>query len=171
MEEHIHRAGENHRNVLHHICAYTNNLHIDAADRLALLASYGFDAAVMDIYGALLNGATLCLFDIRNEGLATVPDWLSDERISIYHSTPTVYRQVMRSMEGNVQLGGLRLEFSAARRYIQPILIYTSSTARPNVCLSMVWVLPNQLSRSSIFRITGPLRFLWRATRCLSGIQ
>ena len=59
--------------------------------------------------GALLNGATLCLFDIRNEGLATVPDWLSDERISIYHSTPTVYRQMMRSMEGNTRLGGLRL--------------------------------------------------------------
>jgi len=59
--------------------------------------------------GALLNGATLCLFDIRNEGLATVPDWLSDERISIYHSTPTVYRQVMRSMEGNARLSGLRL--------------------------------------------------------------
>ncbi|MEO6825170.1 MAG: amino acid adenylation domain-containing protein [Nitrosospira sp.] len=100
---------QNHRNVLHHICAYTNNLHIDSADKLALLASYGFDAAVMDIYGALLNGATLCLFDIRNEGLATIPDWLNDERISIYHSTPTVYRQVMRSMEGNARLGGLRL--------------------------------------------------------------
>lgn len=100
---------QNHRNILHHICAYTNNLHIDAVDRLALLASYGFDAAVMDIYGALLNGATLCLFDIRNEGLATIPDWLNDERISIYHSTPTVYRQMMRSMDRNEQLNGLRL--------------------------------------------------------------
>ncbi len=63
----------------------------------------------MDIYGALLNGATLCLFDIRNEGLATIPDWLNDERISIYHSTPTVYRQMMRSMDRNEQLNGLRL--------------------------------------------------------------
>jgi amino acid adenylation domain-containing protein len=100
---------QNHRNVLHHICAYTNNLHIDATDRLSLLASYCFDAAVMDIYGALLNGATLCLFDIRSEGLATIPNWLNDEGISIYHSTPTVYRQMMWSMDREEQLNGLRL--------------------------------------------------------------
>lgn len=100
---------QNHRNVLHHICAYTNNLHINAADRIALLASYSFDAAVMDIYGALLNGARLCLFDMRNEGLASLPNWLNDNRISIYHSTPTVYRQVMQFMDGNEQLTGLRL--------------------------------------------------------------
>ena len=48
---------QNHRNVLHFIRAYTNNLHLNASDRLTLLSSYCFDAAVMDIYGALLNGA------------------------------------------------------------------------------------------------------------------
>jgi non-ribosomal peptide synthetase component F len=43
---------QNHRNVLHHIRNYTNNLHLNSDDRLTLFSSYGFDAAVMDIFGA-----------------------------------------------------------------------------------------------------------------------
>ena len=83
---------QSHRNVLRHIGSYTNNLHLCASDRLTLLSSYSFDAAVMDIYGALLNGATLCLFNLKDEGLEEFSDWLMRQEITIYHSTPTVYR-------------------------------------------------------------------------------
>ena len=97
--------------------AYTNNLHLSADDRLTLLSSYCFDAAVMDIYGALLNGATLYPIDIKEEGLAGLSEWLSNEEITIYHSTPTVYRYFVNSLaEANgfprlrlVVLGGKRL--------------------------------------------------------------
>ena len=89
---------QNHRNVLHFIRAYTNNLHLSADDRLTLLSSYCFDAAVMDIYGALLNGATLYPVDIKEEGLAGLSEWLSNEEITIYHSTPTVYRYFVNSL-------------------------------------------------------------------------
>ena len=90
---------QNHRNVLHYIRAYTNNLHINADDRLTLLSSYCFDAAVMDIYGALLNGATLYPVDLKEEGLAGLSEWLSKEEITIYHSTPTVYRYFIDARE------------------------------------------------------------------------
>ena len=50
---------QSHRNVLHFMRVYTNNLGLYHGDRLSLLSSYGFDGAVMDIFGALLNGATL----------------------------------------------------------------------------------------------------------------
>src|SRR5258708_14901240 len=83
---------QNHRNVLHYIRAYTNNLHLNRNDRLTLLSSYCFDASVMDIYGALLNGATLYPVDIKQEGLAGLSQRLIDEEITVYHSTPTVYR-------------------------------------------------------------------------------
>ncbi|MDX6288495.1 MAG: hypothetical protein QOH42_294, partial [Blastocatellia bacterium] len=72
---------QNHRNVLHYIRAYTNNLHLSAGDRLTLLSSYCFDATVMDIYGALLNGATLYPIDIKHEGLAGLSQQLIDEKI------------------------------------------------------------------------------------------
>src|SRR5690606_23729867 len=40
------------RNVLQHIRTYAERLRLSDQDRLSLLAAYGFDAAVMDIFGA-----------------------------------------------------------------------------------------------------------------------
>ncbi|HIE01584.1 MAG TPA: amino acid adenylation domain-containing protein, partial [Thiotrichaceae bacterium] len=83
---------QNHRNVLHFIRTYSNNLHITADDKLTLLSSYSFDAAIVDIFGALLNGATLYPVSLKEETLAKFSSWLIQEHITIYHSTPTVYR-------------------------------------------------------------------------------
>ena len=100
---------QSHRNVLHHIRNYTNNLHISAADRLTLLASYSFDAAIMDIFGALLNGATLCPFDAKQESLQDLASCLDEQGITIYHSTPTLYRYFMDSLPVDRQFTSVRL--------------------------------------------------------------
>ncbi len=100
---------QNHRNVLHFIRAYTNNLHINADDHLTLLSSYCFDASVMDIFGALLNGATLHLVDIKEEGLGGLAERLDKEAISIYHSTPSVYRFLLGSLDAAKRFRDTRL--------------------------------------------------------------
>ena len=100
---------QNHRNVLHFVRNYTNALHINADDRLTLLASYSFDAAVMDIFGALLNGAVLYPIDVRAEGIGSLAGWLSDHQITIYHSTPTVFRCFAGSLSGAKGLHSIRL--------------------------------------------------------------
>lgn len=89
---------QNHRNVLYFIRNYTNNLQISPADRLTLLSSYSFDAAIMDIFGALLNGATLYPIDIKAEGLNDFAARLRQQEITIYHSTPTVYRYFLATL-------------------------------------------------------------------------
>lgn len=89
---------QNHRNVLHYIRVYTNNLHLAADDRLTLFSSYCFDASVMDIYGALLNGATLYPIDLKEDGLVDLSQHLINEEITVYHSTPTVYRYFVNEM-------------------------------------------------------------------------
>ncbi|HLO83833.1 MAG TPA: amino acid adenylation domain-containing protein, partial [Nostocaceae cyanobacterium] len=99
---------QNHRNVLHFIRNYTNNLHISSHDKLTLFSSYSFDAAVIDIFSALLNGATLYPFDIKEEGLANLANWLEEQEITIYHSTPTVYRYFIQTLE-KTKLSQLRL--------------------------------------------------------------
>jgi amino acid adenylation domain-containing protein len=100
---------QNHRNVMHFISAYTNNLHIGPDDTLTLISSYSVDAAVMDIFGALLNGATLCPIDVRNVGLHGVCERLHGEGVTIYHSTPTLYRHLVGALAERRELSTVRL--------------------------------------------------------------
>ncbi|MBL6449308.1 amino acid adenylation domain-containing protein [Fulvivirga sp. 29W222] len=88
-----------HRNVLHFARVYTNALHISEQDRLTLLSTYCFDASVMDIYGALLNGATLYPYNLKTNGISAFRDLVYREDITIYHSTPSVFRSVFDSIE------------------------------------------------------------------------
>jgi amino acid adenylation domain-containing protein len=88
---------QSYRNLLHHAARYSENVRIGAGDRLSLLPSYTFDAAVMDLYGALLNGAALYPFDVRREGIEGLGTFLDREGITLYHSTPTVFRHFLRT--------------------------------------------------------------------------
>ncbi|GGA46179.1 hypothetical protein CYANOKiyG1_65170 [Okeania sp. KiyG1] len=100
---------QNHRNVLHFIRNYTNNLKITSSDKLTLLSSISFDAAIMDIFAALLNGATLYPFDIKSEGLVPLPTYLQQSGITIYHSTPTVFRHLESHLTVAQKLPQMRL--------------------------------------------------------------
>jgi amino acid adenylation domain-containing protein len=100
---------QSHANVLRFIKNYTNAFAVSSADRLSLIPSYGFDAAVIDIYGGLLNGACLYPFDVRQEAISKLGGWLSANRISIYHSTPTVYRHFVDTLEQSDPLADMRL--------------------------------------------------------------
>jgi amino acid adenylation domain-containing protein len=102
-------VAQNHRNVLHFIAAYTNNLRLGPEDRLSLLPSYSVDAGVMDIYGALLNGATLCPIDVRAAGLDGACRRLVRDGITVYHSTPTLYRHIARELSRGRQPERARL--------------------------------------------------------------
>ena len=139
---------QSHRNVLHHVRTYTNALHISANDRLSLFSSYGFDASVMDIFGALLNGACLCPLDIRtHEHPGDLLDLMGDEDsgggsdvhpgISIMHATPTVFRFLMRhkvcrhdvSKVRFVVLGGEEArasDFALFKRHFAPPAIFVN---------------------------------------------
>jgi len=60
---------DDHRNVLHNVMRYTNNLQITSDDRLTLLQSSGFSGAVSNIFCSLLNGAALFPIDLRRVGI------------------------------------------------------------------------------------------------------
>ena len=57
-----------HRTVLHAIANYTNRIHVCADDHLILLYSCSAIGAVKDTFYALLNGAALYPFDVKEEG-------------------------------------------------------------------------------------------------------
>jgi amino acid adenylation domain-containing protein len=99
---------QSHRNVLHFMRVYTNNLGIHPGDRLSLLSSYGFDGAVMDIFGALLNGATLVPANLLSDGLEGALGRIGEGRVTVFHSTPTVFRQLFGSGSANGELQHVR---------------------------------------------------------------
>jgi acyl-coenzyme A synthetase/AMP-(fatty) acid ligase/acyl carrier protein len=61
---------------------------------LTLLQAATFSGSVSSMFAALLNGATLCPWDLRRSGLSGLARWIDDEGISVYHSVPSIFRAV-----------------------------------------------------------------------------
>ena len=100
---------QTHRNALHFVMNYTNNLHICPEDRLTLLFSGCVNGGAHDIFTTLLNGAALFPYDIHGEGLAGLADWLVQERITSYASVPTLFRHFIDTLNGEESFPDLRL--------------------------------------------------------------
>ncbi len=126
-----------HRTLLHAIMKYSNVLGIGPSDRLTLLPSCSTSAAVSDVFGALLNGASLHPFDVRECGTGELGVWLGRERITIYHSVPSLFRHMAGELDGTerfalrlVKLGGeatRRSDFELFRRRFPPdCLLYVA---------------------------------------------
>ncbi|MFQ5906232.1 MAG: AMP-binding protein, partial [bacterium] len=100
---------QNHCNVLHQVRTYTNDFHICADDRQSLLISCSFAAAVKIVFSTLLNGAALFPFDLKEEGVANLANWLIQEEITIYFSVPTTFRRFVSTLTGEDKFPKLRL--------------------------------------------------------------
>lgn len=98
-----------HRTILHNIRRHTNGLRYHAADRICLLSSCSAGQGFATTLGALLNGATLCPRDLAVESVVGLGDWLIREKITVYVSAATVYRQFIRTLTGREQFPDLRL--------------------------------------------------------------
>ncbi len=107
---------DNHRNVLHNIMRYTNSLHINSNDGLTLLQSCSFSGSVSNIFGALLNGATLFPFDIQQKSIHKMVAWLNQEAITIYHSVPAIFRAFLSEDRQFNSIRIIRLEGDKASK-------------------------------------------------------
>ncbi len=94
-------VAQSHRNLLNVVDNQVARLGITAADRLSLLASFSFDAAIPDLYPALLTGATVVPIDVRRHGLTHAVEALSRYGVTIFHATPTVYRYLLDTLEAH----------------------------------------------------------------------
>lgn len=100
-----------HRNILHRVMGDTNVFRLCRDDRISLLSSSAFNASVGDIFGALLNGAALCPFNLEEQGLARLAEWLIQEKITVYHSVPTLFRRLCGTLTRSEQFPTLRLVY------------------------------------------------------------
>ena len=99
----------NHRNVIHNAMRYAYGCRIGAEDRVTLLASLGTGQATPTAFCALLSGATLYPYNVRERGVAGLSNWLKTEGITVYISAPTLFRQFVGTLTGDEQFPKLRM--------------------------------------------------------------
>ncbi len=100
---------QNQRALLHNIFVHTQFLGITPNDRLTLLSARGTGQASTGIFSALLNGAALHPFELRERGLSALAAWLVEDRITIYHSSATTFRDFADSAQGDMRASSLRV--------------------------------------------------------------
>jgi len=97
------------RNIMVEATGYTNDIQICREDRISLCQSASFANSIRNIYGALLNGAALFPYDLANDGLARVPEWLRVHRITIFHTLESIVRRLRETMPESMSFPELRL--------------------------------------------------------------
>jgi len=97
-----------HRMILHNIMLRTNLVHICEQDRISLLSS-GTSNAITNSLLALLNGAGLYSFDIKNEGVARLSSWLHEQSITVAPMSSPLFRNLCETLKGNRNFPDLRV--------------------------------------------------------------
>lgn len=97
------------RNTMHALFVTARALRHRADDRFAQLLSPSFGASVINTFGALLLGGTLLPYSIKRRGIDGLADWLRRERITTYHSVPTVFRHLMFTLDPNDTFPDMRI--------------------------------------------------------------
>src|SRR5499425_692820 len=98
----------NHRNELFGTKVKTNALHISSDDRVSLVRSNNV-GATRDMWLALLNGAALLTFDLQQDSLADLGNWLVREDITVFTCVATVFRHSIQSVDRNKKFSNIRL--------------------------------------------------------------
>ena len=99
-------AVKRHRNILHAVMNLTNDFHVCAADRILLL---GRDMLGKHVFEALLNGATICPYDMKVDGLAGLAERIGREAITLCKFFPTAFRSFVDGLSGRERFQTLRL--------------------------------------------------------------
>ncbi len=100
---------QTHKHVLYYIRNWTRMFSITSQDKLTFLTAFTHDGAMQDIFAALLNGATLCPFDIKTMvDRQELADFIRDQKITLWHSVPTLYRYFIENLDGSEHYPFLR---------------------------------------------------------------
>ena len=159
---------QSHDHVLGNALTYARSIELSGDDQVSLLPGLGTDAGVMDLFGALLTGACLHPIDLHPGGPSSVtfdelPEVITDRGITVLHSTPSVFRQLISELDRRDSSTGAKRSrprsapwSSAASRPSGPIWRASSGTRQPTPCWSTATAPPNRPWRCSSSPITAP---------------
>lgn len=99
-------------------------------DRIAIIFGGSFGASQADIFGGLLSGGTICLYDIRRLGVAPLAEWINTTRLTRLHLPVELFRQWLETLAPATFFPTLREVAPAGRLYGRDI-----ERARPHLHL------------------------------------
>lgn len=99
---------QTHENVCYYAECYRKTLGLGAEDRLTLFSVFSHDAAIVDIYSGLSAGASLYPMSVKEIDFSELAHWLVRERITVYHSVPTVFRYFIQELREGMDFPDLR---------------------------------------------------------------
>ena len=105
------------RGLLHDVRQYTNSVHLSETDVCSLFYSPSVNGAIRDIYGALLNGAELCMTDLLGEGFSGALGRAGDAGMTVFHAMPPVLRSLLRGEGVAAAMRRVRLAYVAGDRF------------------------------------------------------
>lgn len=105
-----------HRMILHRIWVETETLKLDATHRISGLRGLDMAASTRDLFNALLNGGTLCLYPLRRAGLPRFSRWLAAQQITYFHLPILLYRQWLDTLAPTDYFPNLRYIFPSGRK-------------------------------------------------------
>jgi len=146
-----------HQNMLVDVRNLTNGWAATSQDRWLLHTSLSFANSVRTIYTALMNGAGLYLYDSKRKGFGDLPDWINGNRLTIFRTVSTFFRNFTISLDEArrfpsvrvVSVGGesmLRADLDLFNRhFVSPCVL--SHAFGPTECLTSCWILLRHGSR------------------------
>jgi amino acid adenylation domain-containing protein len=101
-------VAQSHGNLLVHARRYARSIALKQDDRLMMVAHYSFDAALMDLFGAIFAGAAVLVTDPALVDLTDLANSIIVRGVTVLHATPTYLRELCR----------LGLRFTAVRAVV-----------------------------------------------------
>lgn len=144
---------DSHRNVLHNILRYTNTLKIGADDRLSLIQSPSFSGTVSTLFAAVLNGASVYPVDVRAEGVAALAGRVRDDRMTMFHSVPSIFERLVATGEGFPSLRVIRLEGDQA--FSRHVALFQENFPPPCVLVNGLGATETGLTRQYFIEADG----------------
>lgn len=99
---------QSHGAVVGHMLTFANSVGLTEDDRLLQVSSPAFDAAVMDVFSAWFTGASLCVCDLQRTDPQGLARFIDENRVSVYHSAPTVLRWLSSGLGEQARFDSVR---------------------------------------------------------------
>lgn len=160
-------------NALFFTDAYAKALRLSPEDRVSLAFALSFSASLGHLYGGLSNGATLCAYDMRSEGVARLADWLDRERVTVLAIAPTVFRELAARLAPDRRLEHLRaVTLTGEAAFSSDAVLFRRHTLPGSILVNQLGATENDCIAQYVVGHDGPLPStpILPVGRCPAGV-